>query len=43
MDTTANMMSDSASEAVMHDKADAVRDAGKHKADEIKDAADTSK
>jgi hypothetical protein len=43
MDTQANMMTNSASEAVMHEKAEAVRDAGKHKAAEVKDAADTSK
>ncbi len=43
MDTKADAMTNSASEAVMHDKADAVRDAGKHSADVVEDAADTSK
>jgi hypothetical protein len=43
MDTQAGMMSDSASEAVMKDKAAAVRDEGKHEAAEIKDAAKNSK
>jgi hypothetical protein len=43
MDTVADSMTDGSSEAVLHDKADAVRDSGKHKADEVKDAADTSK
>jgi hypothetical protein len=43
VDTMADNMTNGASEAVLHDKADAIRDAGKHKADEVKDAADTSK
>jgi len=42
MDTKADNMTNEASEAVLHDKADAVRDQGKHKADEVEDSVKKS-
>jgi len=42
-DAAADSASDDASAAVLSDKAAALRDSGEHKADEVKDAADTSK